>query len=120
MDETGKHLIVDIYTKNLILKSPVSLKKFLKELIMMSGNTILSCIEKEFQPQGYSINYLLAESHASIHTYPERNYLALDIYSCGDGKPEKTIDLIIETLEPYKYKFILIERGKDTKIIELK
>ena len=46
--------------------------------------TVLDVIEHQFEPEGFSILYLLSESHISIHTFPERQYFALDIYTCRE------------------------------------
>ena len=47
--------------------------------------TALKEVEHQFEPQGISILYLLAESHLSIHTWPENNSFAMDIHSCNSG-----------------------------------
>jgi S-adenosylmethionine decarboxylase proenzyme len=44
--------------------------------------TVLQKIEHQFEPQGFSLLYLLSESHLSIHTFPEKNYVAIDLYTC--------------------------------------
>lgn len=46
------------------------------------GFTVLQKIEHQFEPQGFSLLYLLSESHLSIHTFPEKNYVAIDLYTC--------------------------------------
>ena len=47
---------------------------------------ILEKIQKVFTPEGYTILYLLSESHISVHTFPERNFLSFDLYTCRDYK----------------------------------
>ena len=85
---SGKHMICDI--KNIRNKNLIhDLKKMelLLETICEAYNvTVLNRAAHEFSPQGLSILYLLSESHISIHTFPERDYIALDIYTCREYK----------------------------------
>ena len=46
--------------------------------------SVLGKIEHQFTPQGCSLVYLLSESHISVHTFPEKNYIAMDIYTCRE------------------------------------
>lgn len=52
--------------------------------LQMSNATILRIIGEKFKPQGVTLLALLAESHCSIHTWPEIGYAAVDLYTCGD------------------------------------
>ena len=55
-----------------------------KRAVRKSGAKVLKTISHRFEPQGLSILTLLAESHASLHTYPEHGFCYLDIFTCGD------------------------------------
>lgn len=55
-----------------------------EKAIRKTGAKVLQTISHKFQPQGLSILTLLAESHASLHTYPEYGFCYLDIFTCGD------------------------------------
>lgn len=59
-------------------------KKQFEKIVRSTGANIIETLEHYFSPQGYSIISLLAESHASLHTYPEHNFCYLDIFTCGD------------------------------------
>ena len=50
----------------------------------MAKANVLRVIGEKFQPQGVTLLALLSESHASIHTWPEIGYCAIDLYTCGD------------------------------------
>jgi S-adenosylmethionine decarboxylase len=52
--------------------------------LLMANATILRIFGERFKPQGVTLLALLAESHASIHTWPELGYCAIDLYTCGD------------------------------------
>ena len=117
MDENGKHLLIDLYTNENILNNSDILCGIMIRCIELSGNTMLKTIRHKFEPQGLSCVALLKESHMSIHTYPERNYVAMDLYTCGNGDPMEALDYIVSFLKPYRYTVTAIARGSDTKII---
>ena len=83
---SGKHLICDI--KNIknskLLNSMSQLKQMFDHICEKYQYTILHKIEHPFEPQGITILYMLSESHISIHTFPEKNYAAMDIYTCRE------------------------------------
>ena len=81
---SGKHMICDIKEiKNYeLLNNPLQINVILNNICEKYNYTILDKVEHQFQPQGLTILYLLSESHISIHTFPEREYFALDIYTC--------------------------------------
>ena len=81
----GRHLILDLYDCNAeILDDYDYLSEMLETALCMSNATILRIFGEKFQPQGVTLLALLAESHASIHTWPEIGYCAIDLYTCGD------------------------------------
>jgi S-adenosylmethionine decarboxylase len=81
---SGKHMILDISNiKNTSLLNDVDKIMLMFDQICEKYNyTILYKNKHEFSPQGITILYMLSESHISIHTFPEKNYAALDIYTC--------------------------------------
>ena len=85
-ESSGKHLICDIKNiKNItLLNSLEELKKMMDDICEQNQFTILSKTHHSFTPQGTTILYLLSESHISIHTFPERHYAAMDIYTCRE------------------------------------
>lgn len=60
---------------------------------------------------GVSGFVLIAESHISVHTYPERGYLSLDIFSCKDFDHQKAIDFAVEKFGINRYEHHLLDRG---------
>jgi len=83
---SGKHLIVDI--KNIknenIINDIDQLKTVMDSICEKYDFNILQKIEHTFDPQGISIIYLLSESHITIHTFPEKKYIAFDLYTCRE------------------------------------
>lgn len=81
----GRHLILDLYDcDQQLLDDYDELQRLMEAALVMSKATILRIIGERFEPQGVTILALLAESHASIHSWPELGYAAVDLYTCGD------------------------------------
>lgn len=81
----GRHLILDLYDCDPgILDDYEELQRLLEISLVMANATILRIIGEKFKPQGVTLLALLAESHASVHTWPEIGYCAIDLYTCGD------------------------------------
>lgn len=109
----GVHLIIDcIGAKNLNSLEKVEL--CLRDAIKASGATLLHIQLHHFTPNGgISGVAVLAESHISIHSWPENGYAALDVFMCGDADPHKTLDVIKTAFEPDELRSHEILRGKD-------
>lgn|SRR3990167_9610516 len=80
MDTHGKHLILDIWLEEEI--EFLKLKNIIANLLLRHKQMIVGFSSWDFYPGGNSAVFLLAASHASIHTYPEHKYLSFDLYSC--------------------------------------
>ena len=81
----GRHLILDLYNcDQQLLDNYAGLQELMETALQMSNATIIRIIGEKFQPQGVTLLALLAESHCSIHTWPEIGYAAVDLYTCGD------------------------------------
>lgn len=114
---TGRHLIVDLYNaKNLTDINYI--KETLIKCVKVAGATLLNIDLHHFsENNGISGVAVLSESHISIHTWPEYNYAALDIFMCGDTKPELCIDVLKEEFETINVITQKILRGQNIKDI---
>tara|TARA_B100000768_G_scaffold110096_1_gene102078 strand:- start:1113 stop:1469 length:357 start_codon:yes stop_codon:yes gene_type:complete len=64
-----------------------------------SNMNVLNGLVHQFEPQGTTAVWILAESHMALHTYPEQNFLAVDVFTCGDeGDPAAAVKALIELL----------------------
>jgi len=88
VNSSGKHLICDFknITNTQLLNSKLELKLMFKDICIENNYTILGELEYEFYPQGCSFIFLLSDSHLSVHTFPEKNHLAFDLYTCRQYK----------------------------------
>lgn len=106
----GVHLLVDLWgAKN--LDSPEEIEKILRECADISGATILYSYMHPFEPHGVSGVVVLAESHISIHTWPEREYVALDIFMCGACDPYKGVEHLKKYFMPQSIQISENKRG---------
>jgi S-adenosylmethionine decarboxylase len=110
----GIHLICDFwFGKN--IENPKELETILREAAKRSGNTSLKFSYHKFNPQGLTGVLLLAESHISFHSWPEYNYISIDIFTCGkNNDPMKALEYLEEILKPQKIEFSMKTRGKLT------
>ena len=84
-----------------LLNDEEALKALVQEAAQATGATILQIISRKFEPQGITVLAMLAESHASLHTYPESNVVFWDCFTCGKTcKPELSADILEKILKP--------------------
>ena len=94
----GRHCILELYKCD---KAKLNDEAFVRTTITSSakvaGATLLNLVTHSFNPQGVTGLALLAESHISIHTWPEIGYAAIDVFTCGDhAMPEKACNLLAQ------------------------
>ena len=78
----------------------------------LANATVLNLISNKFEPQGVTAIALLAESHISIHTWPESNYSAVDIFTCGQNMmPEQASQYLIKSLIAKEHSLRVIKRN---------
>ena len=107
----GSHLIIDLWNTRFDNKIN-TLKRIIKKSILIANATMLHIHLHRFgKEEGISGVAILAESHISVHTWPERDYIAFDIFMCGDTKPEEAAQYLIDTLKPKKNKIKSLRRG---------
>lgn len=112
----GIHLIAEFWGGKIIEDSR-EIEKILILAAKKSGNTPLKTVIHKFSPQGITGVLLLAESHIAIHAWPEWNYVAIDIFTCGNkAMPQKALEYLKEKFKPKKVQFQEIKRGVIAKI----
>jgi S-adenosylmethionine decarboxylase len=109
---TGSHLIIDIY--GAINLSDISfMKDVFVECIEKCGATLLGSDFHNFEPNGgISGIAVLSESHISVHTWPEYNYAAFDVFMCGAADTMKAVDVIKERFKPQRVEVNEFLRGQ--------
>lgn len=106
----GTHLLVDLWgARN--LDDPAAIDRILRACAEASGATVLGGDFHRFQPNGVSGILLLAESHISIHTWPEREFAALDVFMCGECDPYAGIEILKRAFAPEQITLTEHKRG---------
>jgi S-adenosylmethionine decarboxylase len=107
----GHHILVSLYgiTFNL-LDDLDEIRAAFENAVEACGATVLNRFSHKFQPQGVTVVYALAESHLSIHTFPENGSCAIDVYTCGDMNARKGMDALIEHFKPIEVSIQEIKR----------
>ena len=107
----GKHYLLNLYGCSFVLlNDEYCLIDLLENAAAASGAVVIQTISKKFDPQGVTVVCLLAESHISIHTWPEEGRAAVDVYTCGDSNPKIGCDIIIQQLYATSHTLSYIER----------
>ncbi|GGB62570.1 adenosylmethionine decarboxylase [Virgibacillus dakarensis] len=101
MDTLGHHIVSDLWGCNVRkLINKTYLENELVSAAEKSGATVCGVFFHEFSPQGISGVVILAESHLSVHSFPEHGYASIDIYTCGRHvQPELAIQYLYSSLE---------------------
>jgi S-adenosylmethionine decarboxylase len=95
----GTHLLIDLW-KAKGLDNLALVEQALREAVTAAGATLLNIHLHHFSPNGgISGVAVLAESHISIHTWPEREFAAIDIFMCGSCDPYKAVPVLRRMLE---------------------
>jgi len=117
-DTVGKHCILELYACNQErLNDEAFLRTAITDAAKRAGATLLHLVTHHFEPQGVTGLALLAESHISIHTWPESGYAAVDVFTCGDHTmPERACQVLIEALEAGDHKLTSFRRETPTAI----
>ena len=111
MAGTGIHILLDMYSTTKLLDNESALEALLYDTANVADMTVLGKITHKFTPQGVSAILLLAESHISIHTWPEKEFLSMDIYTCKTDIPaDKILKYILDRIHPYKETTQIIYR----------
>lgn len=106
------HLIAD-FEQPEVIEDPKLIRKILLTAAKEANNTPLKTSIHKFPEQGVTGVVILAESHISIHSWPEHDYLALDVFTCGtQTQPYKALEYLKKVFKPKKVKSIFIKRGK--------
>ena len=108
----GVHLIVDLHGAK-GLNDIDLIEHTLRRCVDAAGATLLHIHLHHFQPSGVSGVAVLAESHISIHTWPEAGFAALDIFMCGKADPDACIPVLREAFKADRVGVEEILRGKD-------
>lgn len=108
----AKHIVLDLFgCPTDLLNDLEKIESILAKAAELAGATILKSAFHKFNPQGVTGIIIVAESHLAIHTWPEKNYAAVDIFTCGRTNPKAACELIIKKFSPKDYQITELRRG---------
>jgi len=109
----GKHLLLELKDCDAGLLNDMDyLREALNAVAILIGATVIKDSFYQFSPQGISGVVIIAESHISIHTWPEFCYAAVDVFTCGEViQPAKAVKPLAEKLKAKSTSYIELKRG---------
>ncbi len=109
----GKHVYGNLYGCNReLLTDEHALRRIVMESAKVGNFTILGIRSRKFKYGGVSVIAIVAESHISIHTWPEEEFASVDVYTCGlHTNPEKSFMYIAEKLNAKKIEVFYSDRS---------
>ena len=100
----GTHLLAEVYNvKREKLINPTEIANEMVKAVQAEKLKLLNCFVHEFDPQGVTVNITLAESHFAVHTWPEKNCVAIDIFTCGNTNPRSVAWWILNYFDSDDY-----------------
>ena len=107
----GTHLIIEVIGAS-GLDNPERIERALRACVHACKATLLHLHLHRFQPQGVSGVAVLAESHISVHTWPEAGYGAFDVFMCGDAEPWRAVEILKSAFAAEDVKVDTLLRGE--------
>jgi S-adenosylmethionine decarboxylase len=109
----GQHLLIELYGCSFEALDGLDLvRDTMLHAASMVHATVLGVTEHRFDPHGVSVVVVIAESHLSIHTWPEYGYAAADVFTCGDTlSPDEITNLFTERFGAENVTTMQVNRG---------
>ena len=108
----GTHLIVEVVDGE-GLDDEARIQRAFRDCVDACGATLLHIHTHKFSPQGVSGVAVLAESHISVHTWPEIGYGAFDVFMCGDADPWRAVEVLRRAFAAGEVRVRELLRGSD-------
>ena len=108
MQSAGTSLFLDLYGCNPeIVDSPEKLQEIFSKDLVEAGFSLVTHLSHYFPSQGITIIIILQQSHAVLHSWPENQFISVDIYSCGD---EKTVQIEMENIQSFLVRDLKVKK----------
>lgn len=107
----GTHLIIEV-VNGIGLDDEARIGQAFRDCVDTCGATLLHIHTHKFSPQGVSGVAVLAESHISVHTWPEIGYGAFDVFMCGDARPWLAVDVLKAAFDTPDVRVRELKRGE--------
>lgn len=119
LNSVGRHCILELYDcPSSLLDDQAFIQSTLRQAATVAQSTLLGELSHKFEPQGVTALVLLAESHISIHTWPESGYAAVDVFTCGEHTcPDQACEYIAEQLKSGHHSLSTLPRSGPPKSV---
>jgi S-adenosylmethionine decarboxylase len=112
MEHLGRHVIIELWGCSDVINDAGQVEIAMRKAVDAANATLLNLFVHEFSPQGVTGVAVLAESHLSIHTWPEFGYVAADVFTCGSTtRPEAAAELLKTAFEADSADICELPRG---------
>jgi S-adenosylmethionine decarboxylase proenzyme len=108
----GVHVLADVTdVADPASFDPAFLVEAFRDALHEAGATVRRTMVEEFSPHGTTVMVVLAESHASLHTWPERRTMLIDAFTCGPVAPLPVVEKFTTKLGPCRVEVTQLDRG---------
>ena len=108
----GCHILLDAWDISVkLLNDPEYVEAALIGAVAACEATLIDVCVHKFSPHGVTAMAVLAESHISIHTWPEYGYIGVDLFFCGSGNPERAVEYLAQSFEMKEIRVEKLARG---------
>ena len=113
MKSLGRHVLAEIYdADSSVLNNEALIQKIMVDAAVQAKATVVNSVFHKFSPYGVSGVVIIAESHLSVHTWPEHKYAALDFFTCGEEvDPWVAFKVVAKGFKSEKYTTVELKRG---------
>ena len=119
MDHLGKHILLDLYDCPAdLLKNVQQVGQIMIAAAEIMQATIVQQTFHQFSPYGVSGVVVIQESHLTIHTWPEHQYAAIDIFTCGDIRIELGVEYLTQHFRAGRTQLREVRRGEVPKCVD--
>jgi S-adenosylmethionine decarboxylase proenzyme len=112
MESLGRHLLIDLWGCNREINNPQTVRQAMVDVVEAVNATILNIQVHAFRPSGVTGLAMLAESHLSVHSWPEHGFVAVDIFTCSTVDQQNAVlDVLRRVFEPDSCEIHELRRG---------
>jgi S-adenosylmethionine decarboxylase len=117
LETTSHHFLIELRSvESNLLDNLEEIERIFLNSLVGSGATYVNHYFHKFSPQGVSGVVVIAESHLSIHTWPESEYAALDVFTCGEKEiGDRVVQNLVKSFKTTDYGITYVMRGVDYK-----
>ncbi len=109
----GEHTLIELWDCNAKTNDPEAFREVLPRAATSCGATVLDILVHQFSPQGVTGVAVLAESHLSLHSWPEYNYVGADLFTCGTRlNPSAAVAVLEEFFAAKRVEIRSVPRGE--------